>query len=77
MDELFDVYMIFPDGTNVKEYENLSAKAATDAAYLLTTRPAAMIGIISEVMITDKGDCCVFHWKNGEGVVWPKAVKEG
>jgi hypothetical protein len=71
MDELFNVYFIYPDGSNTKERETIPGEAAFKFAFQATKRPAALIGMLREVMITDMGDCCVFLWKYGEGVVFP------
>lgn len=71
MDE-FSVYQFFPDGTHECVARFVSAEAAVSTAKSYTTRPAAMIGIIDRVMITDGGDCCVFDWRNGKGIVWPE-----
>ena len=75
-DERFNVYFIYPDGTHTKERSRLSAEDAVTFAHQATKRPAALIGMLKEVMITDTGDSCVFHWKFGEGVVFP-IKKEG
>ena len=37
----------------------------------LTQGPASMLGMVKRVIITDGGDCCVFEWKQGEGITWP------
>lgn len=73
--ETFNVYFIYPDGTNTRERSNLPPDEAVKFAHQATTRPAAMMGMLKEVMITDNGDCCCFHWKHGEGIVFP-VVKE-
>lgn len=71
MDEKFYVYFIYPDGSNTRERSDLNAEDAVKFAMQATKRPAVLIGMLKEIMITDTGDCCVWHWKNGEGVVWP------
>jgi len=72
MAEKFDVWQFFPEGYNEQIGFDLEAQAAVDLALDFTRRPAAMIGIIQEVRIVDKLDNLVFHWKFGEGVVFPK-----
>jgi len=71
-DERFCVYQFFPDGSNERVGEWLPAEEAVKLAYSYTTRPAALLGIIQQVMITDAGDNCVFHWRSGEGVIFPE-----
>lgn len=72
MNERFNVYFIYPDGTNTREREWIDAEASVKFAVEATSRPAAQLGMLKEIMITDGGDCCVWHWKYGEGIVWPK-----
>ena len=70
--ERFNVYFIYPDGTNTKERSWLSAEAAVAFAHEASGRPAAKIGMLHEIMITDSSDFCCFLWRHGEGVVFPK-----
>lgn len=69
--ELFSVYQFFPDDTHECVGMGLDAEAAVLKARSYTTRPAAQLGIIRKVIITDSGDACVFEWRHGEGVVFP------
>ena len=71
LEEHFHVWQFFEDDTYERVGTALPAKEAVALAKSYTTRPAATLGIIKQVMITDSGDCCVFLWKNGEGVVHP------
>jgi hypothetical protein len=32
---------------------------------------AAMVGIVKRVIVTDSGDCIVFEWLYGGGLVYP------
>ena len=73
MDELFNVYFMYPDGSNTKERTAITGEAAVTFAHQATKRPAALIGMLQQIMITDMGDMCVFLWKFGEGVVFPPA----
>jgi len=66
---MFDVWFFFPDDTHIKEYENLSAEEAVEKAAQATKRPAAQVGMITKIMITDKDDYAVFIWEFGKGVV--------
>lgn len=70
--EHFNVYFIYPDDSNTIEREHLSPMEAIEFAAQAIRRPAAQMGIIKAIIITDVLDCCVFHWKHGEGIVFPK-----
>ena len=67
----FSVFWWDPTGTYHKELSFVSAKEATEKAISLAKRPAALIGVIQKVMITDGNDFCVFLWEFGKGVVFP------
>jgi len=67
----FSVFWWDPTGSYHKELGFVSAEAAMEKAISLTRRPAALIGVIRKVMITDGGDFCVFLWEFGKGVVFP------
>jgi hypothetical protein len=75
-DERFNVYFIYPDGTHTREREWVPAEEAVAFAHQASTRPAAKLGILKEIMITDSGDFCVFQWKHGEGVVFPPQTQQ-
>lgn len=70
--EFFSVYQFFQNGTWERVKHRVSDKEAIETAHDLINRPAAKLGIISEVLVTDSGDIGVFEWKHGEGIVWPK-----
>jgi len=72
MDELFDVWIFFPDGTHIKEYSDVSAEEAVVKARAIILRPAVQLGIIARVMITDTDDICNFLWEHDKGIVFPK-----
>ena len=61
----------FPDGSHEIIGDDLDARAAVYLAKDYTDRPAAQIGIIQRVTIIDGGNCIVFDWRYGEGVVFP------
>jgi len=70
-DREFSVVQFFPDGTYEYVRRFVTAEEAINVAKSYTTRPAAKIGVIQRVIITDGGDCTVFEWKYGEGIVFP------
>lgn len=53
----------------------LPIKEAIDLAHSYTTRPAARMGIIRRVMITDASDNCCFDWQFRKGIVFPVRSK--
>jgi len=67
----FSVYWYDPTGAYCCEAKFVGAEEAVELARSLTNRPAARMGIITRVMITDGGDFCVLDWRNGEGIVFP------
>ena len=71
MPELFDVWQFFPDDWHEKVGDHLPAKEAVELARSYTVRPAAVIGVIQRVIITDDGDNTVFEWQFGKGVTFP------
>jgi hypothetical protein len=71
----FSVYWWDPDGRYYAERRFIVAEEAVKLAESLARRPAARIGIIRMIRITDGGDFTVFEWQFGKGVVFPEAVK--
>lgn len=69
----FSVHQFFPDGSSECLRQFVGPEEAVLTARDYTRRPAALIGIIARVIITDGGDNCVFEWRYGEGVVFPPA----
>ncbi len=67
----FSVYQFFPDDTSECVAEFVDAETAVTIAKSYTERPAAKIGIIQRVIITDGGDFTNFEWKYGQGVTYP------
>ncbi|MPZ36644.1 MAG: hypothetical protein GEU95_01050 [Rhizobiales bacterium] len=67
----FSVFQFFPNGDYECVAQLVDGKTAVETAKSYTTRPAALIGIIRRVIITDGGDCCCFEWKYGQGVTFP------
>ena len=67
----FRVFQWFPDGGYECVAELVDAQTAVYTARDYTLRPAALLGIIARVSITDGGDYTVFEWKHGQGVTYP------
>lgn len=70
-DNEFSVYWWDRDGGQHEELRFVGAEEAVKRSFALAHGPAPAMGIVQRVMITDGGDCCVFDWQRGEGVVWP------
>jgi hypothetical protein len=68
----FSVYQWFADGSYEVVLKLVSDERAVRVAQQLTESIGAKIGITRQIMITDGGDSCVFEWKFGEGVTFPK-----
>lgn len=75
--ERFNVITWFPDGAYIYEAggdnKHRGPLPGEEAVYLardLTRRPAALLGIIDKVQITDADDFTVFLWEKGK-VVFP------
>ena len=71
VEELFDVYFVYPEGFSTVERLGVPIEEAVNFACLATGRPAAMMGLLPEIIITDEDDNCVFKWRYGQGVVFP------
>lgn len=71
----YSVYQFMNDEINEKLRQFVSLDEAMDVAFFYTNNVAAKVGITKRVIVTDGGDYCVFEWKFGEGITWPK--KEG
>ena len=67
----FSVYQLLADGTTERVRAFVGAEEAVDTFKSLTERPAAQLGIIRRVIITDGGDYTCFEWRYGEGVTFP------
>jgi hypothetical protein len=68
----FSVCIFYPNDTYEYVRRYVSAEEAVTVAKSYTERPAALIGVINRVIITDGGDCTNFEWKFGKGVTYPK-----
>jgi hypothetical protein len=74
--ELFKVWIFFPDGTYMPEGDWQPVEEAIKQAKRSIQKPAAMLGMITKVMITDQGDLCCFLWEYGKGTVFPPMEKK-
>lgn len=72
MTDEFSVYQFLECGTSECVRDRVSAREALETAASYTTRPAAVMGIIKRVIITDGGDMTCFEWINGKGVIFPQ-----
>jgi hypothetical protein len=67
----FSVYQWFPNDDYEIVAKFVPIEEAMRLASMCCKSVGAKIGTTRQVMITDGGDCCVFEWKFGEGVVFP------
>ena len=67
----FTVWLTFPDETVTAECRFVDAETAVNVAYRRSRSPAASIGAITQIRITDGLDYTVFLWEQGEGVTFP------
>jgi hypothetical protein len=70
----FSVYWWDAENNYHRELSHVAVMKALQACKRLTQGPAARMGMVNRVMITDGGDCCVFEWQKGQGIVWPKVT---
>lgn len=75
-DKHFSVYWWDRDGGQHRELYLAPIGQVTRAVKRLTQGPAAMVGMVSRVIITDGGDIGCFEWKYGEGITFPPKPKE-
>jgi hypothetical protein len=68
----FSVYQYFVNGQYEKVREYVELNEAMKAAEHYSNNVAVKMGITARVIVTDGGDCIVWEWKQGEGIVWPK-----
>lgn len=65
------VFMFFPNDTYECIGRGLSPEAAINLAHNYMSRPAAIAGFISRIIVTDAGDCTNFEWKFRDGITFP------
>jgi hypothetical protein len=68
----FSVCIFYSDGAYDYVRRYVSAEEAVKVAKSYTERPAALIGIINRVIITDGGDFTNFEWIFDKGVTYPE-----
>jgi len=69
--ELHSLYWTDPEGTQHLEIQ-LSPfdEQFKESIIRLTKGPAAVMGMVKEVLVTDSGDCTNFLWRDGK-VIFP------
>jgi hypothetical protein len=66
----FNVYWWDRDGGQHEELRGVDAERAVLAAKRLCAGPAATLGVVARVIVTDGDDFCNFEWRRGEGVIF-------
>lgn len=61
----FSVWWQDLQGRNYPEKRFCGPEEAVRTAASLTNRPAAKMGLIKDVKITDGGEFCAWHWRDG------------
>lgn len=70
----FSVCQFLSDGSYEYVRRFVFAKEAIEAAHHYCTSVGAKAGFVERVIITDGGDCTVFEWKKGIGIIWPEKL---
>jgi hypothetical protein len=70
-EETFNTVQFFEDGSYEYVRRNVSGQEAVEASHHYCTSVGARIGTTRRVIVTDSGDCTVFEWRFGEGIVYP------
>jgi len=75
-DETFNVVQFFEG--NLSDYicRGVSPEDAMRTLGDYSRRPAAKIGIIKRLIVTDGGDCTNAEWRFGEGFTFPPELVE-
>jgi hypothetical protein len=68
----FSVWQWFEGDWHECVAQGVDAKTAVDTFRSYIARPAAVLGIIRKVTITDGGDNTNFQWEFGRGIVYPE-----
>ena len=71
-EELFNTVQFFPDGSHEYIARAVPIAQAMEKACSYIARPAAKIGIIQRVIVTDAGDRCCFEWRFMKGITYPE-----
>jgi hypothetical protein len=74
--EEFSVAIFFPDDSYTYAQRWMTLEQAVHVAKRQTSKPAALIGMIKKVIITDGGDHTVFEWQYGKGITYPPEVAQ-
>lgn len=69
--EKFLVHQFFSDGTNTNDGRWEDSNTAVIKAKRFVDSPAAKIGIVVRVIITDQLDSTVFDWGRDRGLTFP------
>lgn len=69
--EKFDVWQFIRDGNRERVASFVSLENAVTVASHYAHCSAAILKVIERIIITDSGDCIVFEWVNGLGVIYP------
>lgn len=67
----YSVYWWSAENDQFEESRFIGLELAMHQVKRLTQGPAAVMGMVKRVIITDGGDFIVFEWKYGEGITWP------
>jgi len=67
----FSVYQFYPN----KQYRPIVRFVDSDTAAKIAKNiiegPSCECGVVDRVIITDGGDCTIFEWQYGKGIIWP------
>jgi len=72
MDNSFSLYWWDEQDQAYDELRFVGVEQAISRAKTLMQSPAAKIGIIKRIIITDGDDYTNFEWKADEGIIFPK-----
>jgi hypothetical protein len=67
----FSVYQFFADTQCERVLSFVDGRTAVEQAKALALSVGGRLGMTKRIIITDGGDCTVFEWKFGQGVVFP------
>lgn len=70
MDDLYNVLWKDPEGNQHVDKKYVDIDEMENAVRRLTSGPAAIGGIVKEVLVTGTMDCTLFLWRNGK-VLFP------
>ena len=74
--ETFDVWQFFEDGSQEKVRDHVPLDEAVVAFKHYCTSVAARMGLVTRVLIVDRGDLTCAHWEFEKGLVFPTTEKE-